>query len=173
MSDGRTGTTEARQEGFYWVVLGRNPPAVRRDGGAAGSPVRRAALSAAALMTHVLAAMVGIVMAAPALGATNPYDGAYSGERVLTNGATPFCAGQESVTVSITGSTLKFTNSEWRDLPMRFTPRPDGSFGGGFEDPSGHVVNVRGEATGTALDADVLNYGSGCEHHRHLTKNPA
>ena len=28
MSDGRTGTTEARQEGFYWVVLGRNPPEI-------------------------------------------------------------------------------------------------------------------------------------------------
>jgi len=25
MSD-RIGTTEARAEGFYWVVLGRNPP---------------------------------------------------------------------------------------------------------------------------------------------------
>jgi hypothetical protein len=22
------GTTEARQEGFYWVVLGRNPPEI-------------------------------------------------------------------------------------------------------------------------------------------------
>ena len=28
MSDGRIGTTEARQEGFYWVVLGRNPPEI-------------------------------------------------------------------------------------------------------------------------------------------------
>jgi hypothetical protein len=27
MSD-RTGTTEARQEGFYWVVLGQNPPEI-------------------------------------------------------------------------------------------------------------------------------------------------
>ena len=28
MSDGRTGTTEARQEGFYWGVLGQNPPEI-------------------------------------------------------------------------------------------------------------------------------------------------
>ena len=78
---------------------------------------------------------------------------------------------QESVSVIITGSTLKFTNSEWRDLPMRFSPRPDGSFGGSVEDPGGHVVNVRGEATGTAIDADVSNYGTGCAHHWHLEKN--
>jgi hypothetical protein len=122
-------------------------------------------------MTRISVVMACIVIAGPALGAANSYDGTYSGERILTNGATPYCVGPESVTVSITGSTLKFTNSEWRGLPMRFTPRPDGSFGGAFEDPSGHVVNVRGEATGTALDADVRNYGSGCEHHWHLEKN--
>jgi hypothetical protein len=83
----------------------------------------------------------------------------------------PSCAGRESVTVIITGSTLKFTNSEWRDLPLRFDPKPDGSFGGALEDPGGHVVDVRGEVTGTAIDADVLNYGNGCEHHWHLDKN--
>jgi hypothetical protein len=115
--------------------------------------------------------MACIVIAGPTLGATNSYDGTYSGERSLTNGVTPFCVGQESVTVIITGSTLKFTNSEWRDLPMRFDPRPDGSFGGAFEDPSGHVVDVRGEATGPAIDANVFNYGNGCEHHWHLEKN--
>lgn len=27
MSD-RTGTTEAREEGFYWVILGQNPPEI-------------------------------------------------------------------------------------------------------------------------------------------------
>jgi len=124
-------------------------------------------LTAAALMARRLAA-VGIIMAA---AATNAYDGAYSGERSPTAGGT-HCAGLEPVAVSIAGSTLKFTNSEWRDLPMRFDPRPDGSFDGAFEDPSGHVVAVRGEATGTALDADVRNYGSGCEHHWHLTKHP-
>ena len=120
----------------------------------------------------MLSVMACIVVAGPALGATNSYDGTYSGERSVTTGATPYCAGRESVSVVITGSTLKFTNSEWRDLPMRFDPRPDGSFDGAFEDPSGHVVAVRGEATGTALDADVRNYGSGCEHHWHLTKHP-
>jgi hypothetical protein len=116
--------------------------------------------------------MAFIVIAGPALGATNSYDGTYSGERSLTNGVAPFCARQESVTVIITGSTLKFTNSEWRDVPMRFTPRPDGAFGGSFEDPGGHVVDVSGEATGTAIDADVLNYGNGCGHHWHLEKAP-
>jgi hypothetical protein len=115
--------------------------------------------------------MACIVIAGPALGATVSYDGAYSGERSLTNGETTSCAGQESVTVIVTSSTLKFTNSEWRDLPMRFDPAPDGSFGGSFEDPSGHVVDVRGDATGTAIDADVSNWGTGCEHHWHLEKN--
>jgi len=54
---------------------------------------------------------------------------------------------------------------------MRFDPRPDGSFGGALEDPGGHVVDIRGEATGTVIEADVLNYGNGCKHHWHLEKN--
>jgi hypothetical protein len=124
------------------------------------------------LMISALCGLLAFAAAEPSVTAAETFDGAYSGEQSLTNGATPFCAGQESVTVVITGSTVKFTNSEWRDLPMRFDPRPDGSFGGAFEDPSGHVVDVRGEATGTALDADVLNYDSGCGHHWHLMKHP-
>ena len=119
----------------------------------------------------ILSVMACIVIAGPALGATNSYDGTYSGERSLTTGETPYCAGRESVSVVITGSTLKFTNSEWRDLSMRFNPRADGSFGGALEDPGGHVVDVRGEATGTAIDADVLNDGTGCGHHWHLEKS--
>jgi hypothetical protein len=112
-----------------------------------------------------------VVIAGFAL-ATNSYDGTYAGERSPINGNTSFCAGQESVTVIIIGRTLKFTNSEWRDIPMRFTPRPNGAFGGSLEDPSGHVVNVSGQATGTAIDADVLNYGTGCGHRWHLEKVP-
>jgi len=111
-------------------------------------------------------AAVGIIMAA---AATNAYDGAYSGERSPTAGGT-HCAGLEPVAVSIAGSTLKFTNSEWRDLLIRFNLQADGSFGGALEDPAGHVVDVQGEATGTAIDADVLNYGTGCGHHWHLEK---
>jgi hypothetical protein len=117
----------------------------------------------------VLSVIACIVIAGPALGAADSYDGTYSGQRFPTSDAS--CAGQESVTVVITGSTLKFTNSQWRDMPIRFNPGPDGSFGGAFEDPSGDVVDVRGKATGTAIDADVFNYGTGCEHHWHLDKN--
>jgi hypothetical protein len=118
----------------------------------------------------VLSVIACILIAGPALGATASYDGAYSGKRYLTNGATPACARQESVSVIITGSTLKFTSSEFRDRPMRFTPRPNGSFAGAFDDAD-HVVDVRGEATGTAINADVLDYGTGCEHHCHREKN--
>jgi hypothetical protein len=28
LQDGRIATTEARLEGFYWVILGRNPPEI-------------------------------------------------------------------------------------------------------------------------------------------------
>jgi hypothetical protein len=66
---------------------------------------------------------------------------------------------------------VKFTSSDWRDVPMRFDPRPDGSFGGSFEVPGGNDEEVRGEATGTAIDADFRNYGNGCGHHWHLEKN--
>jgi hypothetical protein len=119
----------------------------------------------------VLALIACIVMAGPAaLGATISYDGTYSGERSPTIAGTPSCAGQESVTVIITGSTLKFTNSEWRDIPFKFNPGPDGSFSGVLDDPAGHVVGIRGEATGTAIDVDVFNYGKGCDHHWHLEK---
>jgi hypothetical protein len=118
----------------------------------------------------MLLVMAGIVMAGPALAATNSYDGTYSGERSLMSGESRFCAGQERVSVSITGGTLKLTNSEWRDLPIRFTPSPDGSFGGTLESPGRAVVAVRGVATGTVIDADVLNYGNGCGHHWHLEK---
>jgi len=116
--------------------------------------------------------MACIATAGPALGATISYDGTYSGRRSPTIAGTPSCAGQESVTVIITGSTLKFTNSEWRDIPFKFNPEPDGSFSGVLEDPAGHVVGIRGEATGTAIDVDVFNYGKGCEHHWHLEKAP-
>jgi hypothetical protein len=39
MSD-RVATTEAREEGFYWVILGQNPPEIASTGSAAngGSP---------------------------------------------------------------------------------------------------------------------------------------
>ena len=119
----------------------------------------------------MLSVMACIVIACPTLGATNSYDGTYSGERSVTTGAAPYCAERESVSVIITGSTLKFTNSEWRDLLIRFNLQADGSFGGALEDPAGHVVDVQGEATGTAIDADVLNYGTGCGHHWHLEKS--
>jgi hypothetical protein len=42
MSDDRIATTEARLEGFYWVVLGQNPPEIayweRGEGWLAGDP---------------------------------------------------------------------------------------------------------------------------------------
>jgi hypothetical protein len=116
--------------------------------------------------------MACIATAGPALGATISYDGTYSGERSPTIAGTPSCAGQESVTVIVTGSALKFTNSEWRDIPFKFNPEPDGSFSGVLDDPAGHVVGIRGKATGTAIDVDVFNYGKGCEHQWHLEKAP-
>jgi len=44
-------------------------------------------------------------------------------------------------------------------------------FAGAFEPKSGHLVEIRGEATGTAIDADVSNYGNGCGYRTHLDKN--
>jgi hypothetical protein len=114
--------------------------------------------------------MACIVIAGPALGATNSYDGTYFGEQSLTNGAAPLCAGRESVTVIINGSRLKFISRELRDFPMRFDPRRDGSFAATIEDPGGYPLQVRGIATETAIDLDLFNYGNGCEHHWHLEK---
>jgi hypothetical protein len=91
------------------------------------------------------------------VASANSHDATYSGERILTNGATPYCVGPESVTAVITGSMLKFTNSEWRDLPMQFDPRLGGSLGGAFEDPSGYVVIVRGEVSYDVPPTHAIN----------------
>jgi hypothetical protein len=112
-----------------------------------------------------------IVIAGAALAATNSYDGTYSGEQSLTAGEPRACARDESVTVIITGSTLKITNGELRGFPMKFEPRPDGSFAGSFQAPSGILAEMRGAVTGTAIDADVSNYGNGCGYHMHVEKN--
>jgi hypothetical protein len=119
----------------------------------------------------LLSVMAWYVMVIPAFGATESYDGTYSGERSPINGATPFCVGRENVTVVIAGSTLKFTNREWQGISMGFNPGSDGSFGGAVEDPGGHVVDVRGVATPSTMDASVLNYGNGCAYHWFLEKN--
>jgi len=106
----------------------------------------------------------------PELAAANSYDGAYSGKRNLTKGTTPPCVQQEGVTVTITGSILKFTNSELREFALHFEPQSDGKFATTYEDRGGDVVDVRGHANGTVIDADVVNYGNRCEHHWHLER---
>jgi hypothetical protein len=113
--------------------------------------------------------MACLAITGPALGAAISYDGTYSGERTLTNGTTPFYVGQDSVTIIIAGSTLKFTGGEFRERPMRFTPNQNGSFAGSF-DYGGHVVDAWGKATGTTVDLDVLDYSNGCEHHWHVER---
>jgi hypothetical protein len=124
--------------------------------------------------SHVaLSVTACFVIAAPAAtGADNSYDGAYSGERRLTKGAGPSCIKEENVTAVASGATLKFTNSQLKDYVISFKPRSDGSFEMTHEDMGGDVVDIHGHVTLTAIDADVVDYSSRCEHHWHLTKKP-
>ena len=58
------------------------------------------------------------------------YDGVYTGKRSLTKGtASTTCLAEDDVSVTITGETLTFTDSELKNLTMPFYPGPDGSFG--------------------------------------------
>lgn len=119
---------------------------------------------------HALAATTCMVVASPAFGSDNSYNGVYLGNRTLIKGDAPSCVSQEIVTVAISGAMLKFTDREYHSLMLRFDPARDGAFTTAYEGAHGAVVDVRGLATGMALEADVRNYGSGCEYHCRLEK---
>jgi hypothetical protein len=106
--------------------------------------------------------------AGPALGAEHRFDGAYSGKRSLVKGSGPTCPVEESVSVTIHGETLTFTNSILKKFTIAFYPNRDGSFGQIYVDEGGHTVNIKGRVTGDVIEADVTN--PPCEHHWHMQK---
>ena len=115
--------------------------------------------------------MCGLIgLAGPTLGA-DPYNGTYTGKRVLTKGSPRQCIPSENVSVTINGEVLRFTDSALHNYAIGFAPHPDGSFGSISTGNGGGAALIRGRIVGSVLDADVTN--GPCEHHWHLTKVPS
>jgi hypothetical protein len=111
---------------------------------------------------------IGIICFA-VLAAAGSFDGVYTGTRVLTKGPTSAgCDAREDVSVTISGNILTFTDSELRQFPIEFEPKPDGSFEEISINMGGTTVDIHGRATGSTLDADFSN--PPCVHHWHLEK---
>ncbi|HET8637694.1 MAG TPA: hypothetical protein VFL96_12675 [Acidobacteriaceae bacterium] len=109
-------------------------------------------------------AMGGLIVA----GAGASFDGVYVGKRVLAKGPADSCPAEESVSVTIHGQVLTFTNSALKNYPMSFDPHPDGTFANTHVDIEGDIVDIRGRIEGGVLNADVIN--PPCEHHWRLEK---
>lgn len=78
---------------------------------------------------RALSVMCGIVLlVAPSVTLADPFDGTYTGKRVTTKGDEPSCPTEDNVSVTIKGSTLTLTDSNAKEYPISFDPRPDGSF---------------------------------------------
>jgi len=110
------------------------------------------------------------LIAGPALGDENRFDGEYIGTRTLVEGGSENanCPATDDVTVTIKGETLTFTNSALKKYTMAFDPNKDGSFQDVSIDVDGGTVDIHGRVVGDVIDADVNN--PPCEHHWHLKK---
>ena len=83
-------------------------------------------------------------------GVAESFDGSYVGERSLTKGDPSACVDKGSVSVTIHGGTLTFTNSTAKDYTISFSPHADGSFVQLSADIGGAVVDIRGRITGSS-----------------------
>ena len=96
------------------------------------------------------------------------YDGVYTGKRSLTKGsASATCPAEDDVSVTITGETLAWTDSAYKNFTQAFYPGPDGSFGV-TTDAGGTVFHYHGRIIGDVIEADTENRD--CEYHWHLKK---
>jgi hypothetical protein len=121
--------------------------------------------------SRCLATALGLCIAAaiiPVLGAEHPFDGVYSGKRVLIKGSDPHCPAEDGVSVTIHGEMLSFSDSALKKFPIGFYPSQDGSFGEISFGEGGDDVQIRGRIIGDVIEVDVTNRR--CEHHWHLKK---
>ena len=118
------------------------------------------------LMALGLCAM--IVVTSAALGADSTFDGVYIGKRVLTKGSDPTCPDAGTVSVTLRGEALTFTNSRLHSISIGFKPQPNGSFSQISAGGGGAFVSIKGHIVGDAIEADVAD--SVCEHHWHVVR---
>jgi hypothetical protein len=123
------------------------------------------------MLRTVIPGLIYLACAGTALGETNPCDGVYTGQRVLTKGDPRACQPREAVTVTIRGGALTFSTSLVKEYTISFFPNPDGSFAQLSSDIGGAVVDIRGRIAEGDLDSDVTS--STCAHHWHLNKSAA
>ena len=116
------------------------------------------------LMALGLCAM--IVVTATALGADSTFDGVYIGKRVLTKGSDQTCPDAGTVSVTLRGEALTFTNSRLHSISIGFKPQPNGSFS--QISAGGGEASIKGRIVGDAIEADVAD--SVCEHHWHVVR---
>ena len=114
-----------------------------------------------------------LAIAGAAAAADTQFDGIYVGARVPTKGSTPQCSPRESVSVTISGNTLQFTNSKLQHFGLAFEPRPDGSFDMTYNDVGGTTVDIQGGVAKGVLDAHVVDYATSCEYQWRLEKKQA
>jgi hypothetical protein len=116
----------------------------------------------------VLIMFVVACFASACPGAAESFDGSYVGERLLTQGDPSVCVDKDSVSVTIHGGELTFTNSTAKNYTISFSPHSDGSFVQLSADIAGTVVDIRGRITAGVLDSDATS--AHCVHHWHLEK---
>jgi hypothetical protein len=131
------------------------------------SPKRRPMLSLAFGMT--------CLVAGSALGAEpeHKYDGIYYGKRSLIKGtASAMCPAEDSVSLTIKGNSMTFTDSALKKFTEPFEPHPDGSFSRIYIDAGGAAVEYLGHIVGDIIDAEVTNYLTSppCVYRWHLKK---
>jgi len=122
------------------------------------------------LMLSLIFGMMCLV-AGSALSAepTHKYDGVYTGKKSLTKGtASTTCPAEADVSVTITGETLAWTDSAYKNFTQAFDPAPDGSFGETHIDAGGNVFHYHGRIVGEVIDADTDN--PDCDYHWHLKR---
>jgi hypothetical protein len=118
------------------------------------------------LMALGLCAM--IAAAATASGTDSTFDGVYIGKLVLTKGSNQTCPDVSTVSVTIRGKALTFTNSRLHSFSIGFEPHPNGSFSQISAGDRGAFVSIKGHIAGDAIEADVAD--SVCEHHWHVVR---
>ena len=118
---------------------------------------------------HALPLIACVVVAVPAFGARNSFDGTYTGESVLTKGDPAVCVAEDAVSIVIHGDVLTATKGMVKNNKITFSPQPDGSFGQLSSDRGGRIgATIRGHVGADVLDADFIS--SHCTYHWHAEK---
>ena len=98
--------------------------------------------------------------------ADNPFDGTYSGTRVLTKGSDEFCPKHEEMSVTVKDGKFTFTTSNSRTLLGTIQITPNGEFN--LMHTGRSTWYIRGKITDGLLEAEANS--SACFHHWLLKK---